>query len=203
MADKYFLQWQNMNKYEDELSKSGANFIAGVDEAGRGPLAGQVAAAAVILPRNAYIPSLNDSKKLSEKRRLILEDEIKQQAIAWSCVMINPDIIDQINILEATKLAMIQAIHELTHPPQHVLTDAVILDIDIPQTNIIKGDALSVSIAAASIIAKNTRDRLMYEYDKLYPQYHFAKHKGYPTALHKEALRQYGPCPIHRKSFKY
>ena len=203
MADKYFLQWQNMNKYEDELSKSGATFIAGVDEAGRGPLAGPVAAAAVILPRNAYIPSLNDSKKLSEKRRLILEDEIKQQAIAWSCVMINPDIIDQINILEATKLAMIQAIHELTHPPQHVLTDAVILDIDIPQTNIIKGDALSVSIAAASIIAKNTRDRLMYEYDKLYPQYHFAKHKGYPTALHKEALRQYGPCPIHRKSFKY
>ena len=192
-----------MSKYEEELWSSGIDYIAGLDEAGRGPLAGPVTAAAVILPKGCLIAGLNDSKKLSEKKRLALEKEIKAQAIAWSCASVNHRIIDNINILEASRLAMTKAIAKLGIPPQHLLIDAVKLDIDIPQTAIIHGDALSLSIAAASIIAKNTRDRLMVLMDAKWPQYGFAAHKGYPTAAHKQALHEYGYCPIHRRSFKY
>ena len=192
-----------MSAYEKELWQQGINYIAGLDEAGRGPLAGPVTAAAVILPQDCLIPGLNDSKKLSEKKRLALEKEIKEQALAWSCVNINNQIIDKINILEASRLAMAKAVQKLAVAPQHLLIDAVSLDVAIPQTAIIHGDALSISIAAASIIAKNTRDRLMVLMDAKWPQYGFAAHKGYPTAAHKQALRQYGYCPIHRRSFKY
>ena len=192
-----------MSKYEEELWSSGIDYIAGLDEAGRGPLAGPVTAAAVILPKGCLIPGLNDSKKLSEKKRLTLEKEIKAQAIAWSCASVNHRIIDNINILEASRLAMTRAIAKLSILPQHLLIDAVKLDIDIPQTSINHGDALSISIAAASMIAKNTRDRLMVLMDAKWPQYGFAAHKGYPTAAHKQALREYGYCPIHRRSFKY
>ncbi|MBS1348166.1 MAG: ribonuclease HII [Firmicutes bacterium] len=192
-----------MSAYEKELWQQGINYIAGLDEAGRGPLAGPVTAAAVILPQDCLIPGLNDSKKLSEKKRLALEKEIKEQALAWSCVNINHQIIDKINILEASRLAMVKAVQKLAVAPQHLLIDAVSLDIAIPQTAIVHGDALSISIAAASIIAKNTRDRLMVLMDAKWPQYGFATHKGYPTAAHKQALRQYGYCPIHRRSFKY
>ncbi len=192
-----------MSRYEQALWEDGLSYLAGVDEAGRGPLAGPVTAAAVILPPGCLIPGINDSKKLSEKKRLALEAEIKRQAVAWSCAHVNQRIIDQINILEASRLAMVRAISKLMVAPQHLLTDALRLPLELPQTPIIHGDALSVSIAAASIIAKNTRDRLMLLMDAKWPQYGFAKHKGYPTVAHKRAIRQYGYCPIHRRSFKY
>lgn len=192
-----------MHQYEDALYAAGFRYIAGIDEAGRGPLAGPVTAAAVILPRDAYIPGLNDSKKISEKKRIQLADEIKKTAVAWSCIHISHDVIDEINILEAAKLAMIRSVETLTQKPDHLLIDALKLDLAIPQQGIIKGDALSVSIAAASIIAKTTRDQLMLEYDQMYPEYQFAKHKGYPTPIHKELLRKYGPSPIHRRTFRY
>ena len=198
------LRWQRMTQIEEQLYREGYKCIAGVDEAGRGPLAGPVATAAVILPSDACILGLNDSKKLSEKQRLELEPIIKEQALAWQVVMIDHQIIDRINILQATKLGMRKAVAALETAPDYLLVDGMELDgVDLPQQGLIKGDARSVSIAAASVLAKTARDRLMLEYDAIYPGYGFAKHKGYPTAEHKEALRRLGPCPIHRLTFKY
>lgn len=204
LAQAQLEQWKRMTRYEQELSDKGYRYIAGVDEAGRGPLAGPVVAAAVIFPEGAYLPGLNDSKKLSEKRRFELEEQIKEQSLAWSCGMVNHLGIDRLNILNATKLAMQRALAKLTPLPDFVLIDGnTPLQIFLPQLCIVKGDSLSVSIAAASILAKCTRDRLMLQLDQQYPQYQFAKHKGYPTAQHKQLLREYGSCPIHRRSFKY
>lgn len=189
-----------MMEYERKYSEF--DYICGIDEAGRGPLAGPVVASAVILPKDCYIDHLNDSKKLSEKRREALYDIIMEKAIAVGVGIVSPDLIDEINILQATYHAMREAISKLDTEPQMILADAVhIPDIGIPQVGIIKGDAKSVSIAAASIIAKVTRDQMMYEYDKIYPEYGFAKHKGYGTKIHMEALRTHGMCPIHRTTF--
>ena len=197
-------RWQRMRQIEDQLYREGVTLIAGVDEAGRGPLAGPVAVAAVILPRETRILGLNDSKKLSEKQRAQLEPIIKEQALAWHVTMVDHLTIDRINILEATKLGMRQAVAALDPPARYLLVDGMKLDgVDLPQQGLIKGDARSVSIAAASVLAKTARDRLMIEYDAVYPGYGFARHKGYPTADHKEALRRLGPCPIHRLTFKY
>lgn len=177
-------------------------FICGIDEAGRGPLAGPVAAGAAILPKDCQILYLNDSKKLSESRREELFLEIKEKAIAWSVGIVGPERIDEINILQATYEAMRQAIAKLDPAPQVLLNDAVTIpQVAIPQVPIIKGDAKSVSIAAASILAKVTRDHMMEEYDKEYPEYGFAKHKGYGTAAHIAALKEFGPTPIHRRTF--
>ena len=177
-------------------------FICGIDEAGRGPLAGPVAAGAAILPKDCQILYLNDSKKLSESRREELFLEIKEKAIAWSVGIVGPERIDEINILQATYEAMRQAISKLDPVPQVLLNDAVTIPgVAIPQVPIIKGDAKSVSIAAASILAKVTRDHMMEEYDKEYPEYGFAKHKGYGTPAHITALKEFGPTPIHRRTF--
>lgn len=190
---------------EYERSRSDYALICGIDEAGRGPFAGPVAAGAVILDLNdpgKEILYLNDSKKLSEKRREMLYDEICAKAVAWGVGIVDNHVIDEINILQATYKAMRLAIEDLGVKPDFILADAVhIPGIDIPQEGIIKGDAKSVSIAAASIIAKVTRDRIMLDYDKLYPEYGFASHKGYGTKAHIEALKKYGPLDIHRKTF--
>ena len=176
--------------------------ICGIDEAGRGPLAGPVAAGAVILPKDCTLLYLNDSKKLSEKRREELFVQIKEQAVAWCVGIVGPERIDEINILQATYEAMRQAVAGLGVKPDLLLNDAVeIPGVDIMQVPIIKGDAKSVSIAAASILAKVTRDHMMVEYDQLFPDYGFAKHKGYGTAAHIQAIQELGPCPIHRRSF--
>ncbi len=191
---------EQMRQYEHIYAAYGR--IGGVDEAGRGPLAGPVVAGAVILPEDCEILFLNDSKKLSEKRREELSDEIRDKAVAWNVGLVDYDVIDEINILQATYEAMRQAISGLSVRPDILLNDAVTIPrVDISQVPIIKGDAKSVSIAAASILAKVTRDRLMIEYDRLYPEYGFAKHKGYGTAAHIAAIRTYGPCPIHRRTF--
>lgn len=183
-------------KYADFL------YICGIDEVGRGPLAGPVVAGAVILPKDCDILYLNDSKKLSEKMREELYGEIMEKAVATGIGMVGPQRIDEINILQATYEAMREAISKLAVKPQILLNDAVTIPkIEIPQVPIIKGDAKSVSIAAASIIAKVTRDRLMAEYDKIMPEYGFASHKGYGSKSHIEAIRQYGPSPIHRATF--
>ena len=190
----------SMRKYEREYSHYG--LVCGVDEAGRGPLAGPVVAGAVILPENCEILYLNDSKQLSEKRREELYDEISEKAVAWAVGMASPARIDEINILQATYEAMTQAVESLGKVPGVLLNDAVrIPQITLPQVPIIKGDAKSLSIAAASVMAKVTRDRLMKEYDQLMPQYGFASHKGYGSASHIAAIREYGPSPIHRKTF--
>lgn len=187
-----------MRTYENDLQ---LNFIAGVDEAGRGPVAGPVVAAAVILPVDFNDERINDSKKLTEKQRNDLFDLINEKAISVSVGVATVNEIDTINILEATKLAMIRAIDGLNIKPEHVLIDAVKLNHPINNTSIIKGDQKSISIAAASIIAKVTRDQMMFEYDLKYPLYSFKRHKGYLTKIHKEAIFTYGPCEIHRKSF--
>ena len=194
------LRLKQMRPYEEKYSH--CDYICGIDEVGRGPLAGPVVAAAVILPKDAEILYLNDSKKLSAKRREELYDEIQEKAIAIGIGMAGPARIDEINILQATYEAMREAISKLAVKPQILLNDAVTIPkIEIPQVPIIKGDAKSVSIAAASIIAKVTRDRLMAEYDKIMPEYGFASHKGYGSKSHIEAIRQYGPSPIHRATF--
>ena len=190
-----------MKEFETELYNNGINFIAGIDEVGRGPLVGPVVTAAVILPKDFYDERINDSKKLTEKKRELLYDVIMENALSVGIGMSSPEVIDEINILNATKKAMIEAINNLSVKPQHLLIDAVKLDIDIPQTSIIKGDAKSESIAAASIIAKVTRDRMMVELDEKYPMYDFKHNKGYGTKKHIEALYQYGPIEEHRKSF--
>lgn len=191
---------EGMREFENKYSDLA--YVAGIDEAGRGPLAGPVVAAAVILPKDIFLPFLNDSKKVTEKRRDVLFDEIKQNAIAYGIGIASNTLIDEINILQATYEAMREAINELEKTPDVLLVDAVhIPDINIKQVGIIKGDAKSVNIAAASILAKVTRDRLMAEYDKIYPEYGFASNKGYGTATHIAALKEIGPCAIHRKSF--
>lgn len=189
--------------YEEQALKEGCKITAGVDEAGRGPLAGPVAVAAVILPHGLYLPHLNDSKKLSPKLRDELFDEINEKAIAVSTALVDAATIDRVNIYQATINGMYEAIFALQPQPDKLLIDAVRLErLPMPSLSIIKGDAKSASIAAASIIAKVTRDRLMDEYDKDYPQYGFSRHKGYGTREHIEAIKKYGPCPIHRKSFE-
>lgn len=188
--------WVFEQKYHD------CQAICGIDEAGRGPLAGPVVAGAVILPPDCEILYLNDSKKLSEAKRDQLYEEIQEKAVAWSVGIVSQERIDEINILQATYEAMRQAIGTLSVTPDHLLVDAVhIPDVAQKQTGIIKGDAKSVSIAAASIMAKVTRDRLMVEMDARYPEYGFAGHKGYGSKAHIEAIHQYGPCPIHRRTF--
>ena len=176
--------------------------ICGIDEVGRGPFAGPVVAAAVILPKDCDILYLNDSKKLSEKKRELLYDEIYEKAVAIGIGMSSEEVIDEINILQATYEAMRQAVSKLSVVPQLLLNDAVTIpEVVIPQVPIIKGDAKSVSIAAASIVAKVTRDRMMEDYDKIYPEYGFASNKGYGAQVHIDALKKYGPCPIHRRTF--
>ena len=177
-------------------------YICGIDEAGRGPLAGPVVAGAVVLPKDCRILYINDSKKLSEKKRDELFDVIKEEAFSYGIGIVSPERIDEINILQATYEAMRDAVSQLSVKPDILLNDAVTIPgIDIKQIPIIKGDAKSLSIASASILAKVTRDRLMTEYDSLYPEYGFAKHKGYGTKVHIEAIKEYGPCPIHRRTF--
>ena len=189
-----------MKSFEREYASFGV--ICGIDEAGRGPLAGPVVAATVILPSDHDYLYLNDSKKVTEKRRDALFDEIRETAVSFGIGMASPERIDEINILQADYEAMRDAFHQLSPVPDVLLNDAVTIPgIDARQVNIIKGDAKSVSIAAASILAKVTRDRIMKEYDLLYPEYGFARHKGYGTAEHREAILKYGPCPIHRRSF--
>ena len=177
-------------------------WICGVDEAGRGPLAGPVVAGAVILPRDCEILYLNDSKKLTPKRRDLLFDEIREKAVAWGVGWAEPERIDQINILQATYEAMRSAISALGQAPELLLVDHVTIPgVTVPQVPITKGDQKSVSIAAASVLAKVSRDREMVELDRLYPGYGFAQHKGYGTAAHIAALRELGPCPVHRKTY--
>lgn len=189
-----------MRQYEEKYADHA--FICGIDEVGRGPLAGPVVAGAVILPKECEILYINDSKKLSAAKRDELYDEIMDKAVAVGLGMASPVRIDEINILQATYEAMREAVSKLTVRPQILLNDAVTIpQMYIPQVPIIKGDAKSISIAAASIIAKVTRDRLMREYDKVMPEYGFASHKGYGAASHIEAIRKYGPSPIHRATF--
>ena len=191
---------ETMKVYEKEYESHG--WICGIDEVGRGPLCGPVVASAVILPKDCQILYLNDSKKLSEKKREELYDVIMEQAIAVGVGMATPQRIDEINILQATYAAMRKAISNLNVKPAVLLNDAVTIpEVDIPQIPIIKGDAKSVSIAAASIIAKVTRDRMMVEYDRIYPGYDLASNKGYGTKVHMEALKTVGPCEIHRRTF--
>lgn len=191
----------DMLKYEHELNEQGIKLIAGVDEVGRGPLCGPVVTCACILPEDYHLDGLNDSKKVSEKKREKLYEILIEDAISYSIGISSPKRIDEINILEATKEAMISAINNLSVKPEHVLIDAVKLNLDVPSTSIIKGDANSSSIAAASIIAKVTRDRMMYELDKEYPEYGYASHKGYPTKKHIEAVKQYGVKDFYRMTF--
>ncbi len=191
---------ETLKKYEREYEACG--YICGIDEVGRGPLAGPVVAGAVILPKDCNILYINDSKKLSEKKREELYDIIMEQAVATGIGMVGPGRIDEINILQATYEAMREAIHNLSVTPDILLNDAVTIpEVPIHQIPIIKGDAKSISIGAASIIAKVTRDRLMVEYDKVMPEYGFASNKGYGSKEHIEALKKYGPSPIHRRSF--
>lgn len=189
-----------MKEFDREYKIYGT--VCGIDEAGRGPLCGPVVAAAVILPDEYNILYINDSKKLSETKREEVYKEIDKYAIAYGVGIVSPERIDEINILQSTYEAMRTAIHKLSVTPDILLNDAVTIPmVDIKQVPIIKGDAKSQSIAAASIVAKVTRDHLMEEYDKLYPEYGFAKHKGYGTAAHIKAIKEYGPCPIHRRTF--
>ncbi len=191
-------------EFENQAISEGFQLIAGVDEVGRGCLAGAVVAAACILDLSKPLPEgLNDSKKLSEKKRLKIDEEIRQNAIAFSIGQVEAEEIDQINILQATKKAMRLAIAKLAPPADFLLIDALtIKEIHLPQKGIIKGDTISASIAAASIIAKTYRDKMMVEFDKIYPEYGFAKHVGYGTKAHFEALRDHGACPLHRISFR-
>ena len=188
--------------YEREAFADGVKLVCGVDEAGRGPLAGPVCAAAVILPPGLVIPGLNDSKKLTDKKRRELYDVITAEAVSYGIAFASEKEIDEINILQATFLAMARAMEKLTPQPELALIDGNrAKDFGLPVRTIVKGDSLSASIAAASILAKVTRDRLMEQYDEAYPQYGFAIHKGYGTKRHYEALREFGPSPIHRMTF--
>lgn len=202
MTEKEQLRLDKMLEYERALYAKGYEFICGIDEAGRGPLCGPVVAAAVILKKDDHIEGVNDSKKLSEKKRESLFETIKERAVAWSVGIVDEETIDNINILEATRLAMKKAVEGLSTKPDFALVDAEKkVPIDVPYSPIIKGDALSESIAAASIIAKVTRDHMIIELDKEYPEYGFAKNKGYGTKEHTEAIKKYGLCKAHRKSF--
>ena len=196
------LRLEKMLAYEKELYAQGIDLIAGVDEVGRGPLAGPVVAAAVILPKGSKIPGLNDSKKIPKSKHKEIYEAVLQNAIAIGIGVKDNHVMDQVNIYEATKLAMMEAIGQLDPQPQHLLIDAMKLDLPIPQTSIIKGDANSLSIAAASIVAKVTRDQMMEEFDREYPGYDFAQNAGYGTAKHLAGLDKLGVTPIHRRSFE-
>ena len=196
------LRLEGMLSYEKELYAQGISLIAGVDEVGRGPLAGPVVAAAVILPKNCKIKGLNDSKKIPKKKHEEIFQAVKDKALAIGIGIMDNHVIDQVNIYEATKLAMKEAISKLDLQPEHLLIDAMKLDLPITQTSIIKGDANSLSIAAASIIAKVTRDKIMANYDKEFPGYDFSQNAGYGTTKHLEGLEKHGVTPIHRKSFE-
>ena len=193
---------EGMLAYEKECYARGMELIAGVDEVGRGPLAGPVVAAAVILPKACKIPGLNDSKKIPKSKHKEIYEAVLQEAIAIGIGVKDNQVIDQVNIYEATKLAMMEAIGQLEPQPQHLLIDAMKLDLPIPQTSIIKGDANSLSIAAASIVAKVTRDQMMEEFDCEYPGYDFTQNAGYGTANHLAGLHKLGVTPIHRRSFE-
>ena len=196
------LRLEKMLAYEKELYAQGIQLIAGVDEVGRGPLAGPVVAAAVILPGNCKIPGLNDSKKIPKSKHYAIYQAVLDQALSVGIGIKDNQVIDQVNIYEATKLAMLEAIQELDPRPQHLLIDAMKLDLPISQTSIIKGDANSLSIAAASIVAKVTRDQMMATYDQEYPGYDFTQNAGYGTSNHLEGLEKHGVTPIHRRSFE-
>lgn len=202
MKEKEEERLQHMLEIEHSLYEKGYKLICGVDEAGRGPLCGPVVAAAVILKPEDKIEGVNDSKKLTEKKREALYDVIMSKALSVGVGISDVDVIEKVNILNATKLAMKQAIQNLNVVPEYVLIDGnQMIDINIEAQTVVSGDAKSESIAAASIIAKVTRDRMLIEWDKQYPQYGFAKHKGYGTKAHIEAIKEYGLCPIHRPSF--
>ena len=196
------LRLEKMLAYEKELYTQGIQLIAGVDEVGRGPLAGPVVAAAVILPKACKIPGLNDSKKIPKSKHKEIYEAVLQNAVAIGIGIKDNQVIDQVNIYEATKLAMMEAIGQLEPQPQHLLIDAMRLDLPISQTSLIKGDANSLSIAAASIVAKVTRDQMMEEFDREYPGYDFAQNAGYGTSNHLAGLDQLGVTPIHRRSFE-
>ena len=197
------MQKFDLYKYENELYEKGIKYIGGVDEVGRGPLIGPVVTACVVLPKDFILEGLNDSKQLSEIKRNEYYKYIKEHALACEVGIIGPEKIDEVNIYEATKLAMLEAINKVNKKLklEHVLIDAMPLELEIPSTSIIKGDAKSISIAAASVIAKVTRDEMMYELDKIYPQYGFKSHKGYPTKKHLEAINQYGLIEGYRKTY--
>ena len=203
MKENEELRLKELKRQEDELRNRGFNMICGIDEAGRGPLAGPVVVASVIMPANSMIEGVNDSKKISEKKREKLYDQILEEAISYGVGIVGQDEIDEINILNATKKGLTMSLKELTVKPDLIIVDALthIDTMGIPYESIIKGDAKCYSIAAASIVAKVTRDRIMRQWDEIYPQYGFINHKGYGTAKHIQALKEYGPCPIHRKSF--
>ncbi len=203
IKEKELERLTNLKKMEKELYNKGFEYICGIDEAGRGPLAGPVVVAGVIMPKDSMIEGVNDSKKVSEKKREKLYDVILEEAISYSVAIVGQDVIDDINILNATKQGVTKVVEELEVKPNLILVDALthINTKGIPYDSIIKGDAKCYNIAAASIIAKVTRDRIMREWDEIYPQYGFINHKGYGTAKHIEALKEYGPCPIHRKTF--
>lgn len=195
------MKTEELFNYDKELRAQGYRYICGIDEAGRGPLAGPVSVCATIMDLDEMIEGVNDSKKVPPKKRDLLFDTIKAKAISYKCVMLDSKVIDEINILEATKKAMREAVNGLSVKPDLILVDAVKINFDCETRPIIKGDATSYSIASASIIAKVSRDRLMEEYDKTYPEYGFAKHKGYGTAEHIRAIKEHGATPIHRRTF--
>lgn len=203
MKEREFSRLNGLKEYENKLYETGLAYIAGIDEAGRGPLAGPVTVGVVIMKPESFIEGINDSKKISETKREKLYDEITKEALDWSVGIVDQNEIDEINILNATKKALTKALDGLKIKPERILVDALehIETKGIPYTSIIKGDAKIYSIGAASIIAKVTRDRIMREYDEVYPEYGFAKHKGYGTAAHIEAIKKFGPCPLHRKTF--
>ena len=203
IKEKELERLTNLKSMEKELYNKGFEYICGIDEAGRGPLAGPVVVAGVIMPKDSMIEGVNDSKKVSEKKREKLYDVILDEAISYSVAIIGQDVIDDINILNATKQGVTTVVEELDVKPDLILVDALthINTKSIPYDSIIKGDAKCYNIAAASIIAKVTRDRIMRQWDEIYPQYGFINHKGYGTAKHIEALKEYGPCPIHRRTF--
>ena len=203
MKEKELERLHELKKIENELHKKEFKNICGIDEAGRGPLAGPVVVAGVIMPEDSIIEGINDSKEVSEKKRELLYDKIIEEAISYSVAIIGQDIIDDINILNATKTGVTKVVEGLDTKPDLIIIDALehINTKGIPYEAIIKGDAKCYSIAAASILAKVTRDRIMREWDLVYPQYGFAKHKGYGTAKHIENIKEYGLCPIHRRSF--
>ncbi|MBO6244583.1 MAG: ribonuclease HII [Clostridia bacterium] len=203
MKEKEFERLTNLKKIEKDLYEKKFNNICGIDEAGRGPLAGPVVVAGVIMPKDSMIEGVNDSKKVSEKKREKLYDLIIKESIDYSVAIIGHDVIDEINILSATKSGVTKVVEELSVKPDLILVDALtgINTKGIPYDSIIKGDAKCYNIACASIIAKVTRDRIMRQWDEIYPQYGFINHKGYGTAKHIEAIKEYGLCPIHRKTF--
>ena len=203
MKEKELERLTQLKQIENEYHKQGIKYIAGIDEAGRGPLAGPVVVASVIMPEDSMIEGVNDSKKVSEKKRELLFDKIKEEAISYSVAIISEKEIDDINILNATKKGLTDSISGLEVKPDLIIVDALdkIDTLGIPYKPIIKGDALAYSISAASILAKVTRDRIMRQMDEIYPEYGFAKHKGYGTAAHISAIKEHGLCEIHRRSF--